>query len=1509
MPTFLNDIDDEVQPQYATRSTELPDEIPTTITGWENDPRVQKEAEIYLYELSKLGNTFDPGSYFDDNRDIKEVLRDEDYRVGTILSRAGNLQDLTDRGKEAYRFLRSTWDKAEVSNSRETWDATKDIVTDVIADPISLLGLVFTGGTGNAAIQTAGKEGLKQTLRRMAVSDSSKDIAIRGAVAAGGAGGLHEDQLQRVELDTNISDNYSVVRTAAMAGLSASAGAGLAGMASTTSKYFRKRAQERLDTEELNKKADIENPTTPNEDVDSAVEVLVPSDSTEVSLNVTPGRAGVVIDADDVEVMAETVSSKSGGGARTQEEILDTAKQVINASDGASLRSVKNKLKFEVNRVANKLGSRILFKPVSLIEPYTKFSATAKELVKKFRYDSDRSFWGEREYDAQDFYEVYKETAGRFYVRAKVAMEPLAINMKGKLSDIGNDGIIRTLRGGEAPSDATDTISKELRSILDEIGGRLEEDGYIAKQAANYVPRMWNRSAIEKNRDDFANKLVEAGEAKDLNEGNRIIDEMLDKENQLDGGSSGGSSFFLGINFERKFDKLNDNDFEDYLNNDIVDLMNTYIFQSSKQLAKKQVFGVKNLNEYRTAYINPIVAEMKAAGKTLSRSDRKDLELVWKNTTGEGVSRFENNYIKGFTDLYGVANRLAYLPLSTLSSVTEVFINVAKAGTIKSLKGFVQASDTAQETIQGKLKETLGKQGLTEPEIWREMNKFGLALDVAVSDVADRLAGTELSSNLARKINNKFFRLNFLDQWTKTVQMTSYVTGKTMITDNLKAIAKNKGLPDSDRIKRFKDELKELNVDIEKGVSWVEAGAKKDDAFAEVVQRGASRYTNEVILNPAAESGLKPTLMANPATSILFQFMSYPAAFTNTVLKNAAKGLIRDPKGNSVKTATAALVMTETARWANYARSGGESERLKDREEIYWNAVARWGGNGLIADMMQRARKAAEIYQDPLAYPVGMTGPVGQDIYTLIKRGDIISFLGKKLPGYGLGRTVERTFDVEFMDEWEKYLRDTNKKFKDTVVPERANPRAKLNKGGEVLDVPNVPREPDERIDKMTGMPYDQQAGTAFVDEEDPLRRMGFSVGRLVQKGLRDILRENVPAFAAKKSKEIDEAADELEIKGIGSDPYDLERVQASLERRSFADPDDDLDMEIEEVLDAYGLRETPEQSLSDLQGQRRAVEEGTFEDTDDPYITGISPENESMMFSMELNSLREDTDPVSQETARLLNKMLLRMPATQRTDKPQEVAENLSERVEEFTKNSVVKQPVFRATGHGLDSDFEINFAMPREIGTHFGTKGQADDLMVRDHFDYEMGYTERFDVDPEDLYDDSAKIPGRVPAMTKGYLNITNPLEIKEDFGNWSAQEIIGGDANRDIVINNIAKQSNQSKKEVEQQFLAVLGPAFRKYKEVLDNTEISNYELQVKIRESDLNTKLRDFIKSQGFDGIKYINTMEDKLAEDFSYIAFDPQQYKIVTASQFDPNDPRVYKYHGGKVLQALRRTSV
>ena len=68
-----------------------------------------------------------------------------------------------------------------------------------------------------------------------------------------------------------------------------------------------------------------------------------------------------------------------------------------------------------------------------------------------------------------------------------------------------------------------------------------------------------------------------------------------------------------------------------------------------------------------------------------------------------------------------------------------------------------------------------------------------------------------------------------------------------------------------------------------------------------------------------------------------------------------------------------------------------------------------------------------------------------------------------------------------------------------TKVEERPRPplRSAYGKGGEVYNVPQVPVEPDERIDKMTGRPYDQQAGGAFIDEED---RQGFAAGALVKQ-------------------------------------------------------------------------------------------------------------------------------------------------------------------------------------------------------------------------------------------------------------------------------------------------------------------------------------------------------------------------------------------------------------------------
>ena len=1246
--------DSEEVLQYVP--SDLPDEIPTSVTGWSNDLRVQNAGERYLNELADMSGSLDTGSWFGGNefqesgrRDIAEVMRDEAYRIETILSRNGNVDKLSEQGKKDYRFLRDSWDKTKVSGSKETWDATKDIATDMIASPISLLGLIFTGGTGNVAAQTVGKETLKQGLKRIATSEATSSQAVRGAITAGTGSGVYEDQLQRYEVGTDLSESYDIKRTAAMIGMGATAGATLTAMVSGGSKAAMKRMRNDMDVDTLSKKADELSSTKENPEVNKIIDEkwgdisisgtreiflesvkerllstasqkitrgnrkkinaeilelrttlkkLTPSTEEPVVKGGTPttqkiksirhkrkekartleerkavqdriGSLNSQLDSDtigrqaeadlsraeqgivplqfkaeydklfefesftampapkEIDSLASTISAKVGGGEKTTEEIVDVVNQTVADNPNKPLKSIQNKISYNVNRYVNRYGSKLIFKPVAVIESFAKDSATARELMKMFRYDAGRTIRGERAREGKDFFETYQEKLGGYYVRSKVAMEPLAVNMKGKLSDLANKDLARAMRGQASENDNINLIGKELRVVLDDIGDELEGAGLLVRETPekitksgkkikgkerikDYFPRSWDRKAIEQNQEVFKQKLVDSKQVKTLEEAQETVTEMLDKQNQLGGGSVSGSSFFSLQ--KRAFDKINDNDFEDFLDSDVVNVMNNYIFTSSKQLAKEEVFGVAGIKKigkgrdgFQEKYINKIRKEMQDSGKTLTKTDEANILEVFKLTTGEGVNRFESSVAQGLVDTYGLANRLAYLPLATVSSVTEIMLNVSKAGGVRSLKGFVTASDQSFKTISSQLKEKLGKQGLSEQEVWKEMNKFGIALDTAMSDVAERLSGEALNTQLARNINNVFFKTTLLDQWTKFVQMSSFVTGKSLITDNLKEIAKHAKLPDSKRIVRLKDQLSELNVDIDSGVNWVNQGSKQGDEFYTSVQRGAARYTNEVILQPSPESGLKPVWLADPKTSIIFQFLGYPAAFTNTILKGASKSLLRNPTSlsNNASIISAGLIMTEMARWSNYARSGGESERLKSREEIYGAAINRTGLNSLPIQLMQQATKTSQIYQNPIA-GLASISPLAQDAFKLSSRGDIVSFFGKKVPGYGAGRAIESAFNVEFVDEYNKSLKETQKKLKGAIVQERLVERPRFNIGGEVsTPVPNAPIEPDERINKLTGLPYNEGAGTAYMDQDDPMRRLNMASGGKVLNKLR----------------------------------------------------------------------------------------------------------------------------------------------------------------------------------------------------------------------------------------------------------------------------------------------------------------------------------------------------------------------------------------------------------------------
>ena len=88
--------------------------------------------------------------------------------------------------------------------------------------------------------------------------------------------------------------------------------------------------------------------------------------------------------------------------------------------------------------------------------------------------------------------------------------------------------------------------------------------------------------------------------------------------------------------------------------------------------------------------------------------------------------------------------------------------------------------------------------------------------------------------------------------------------------------------------------------------------------------------------------------------------------------------------------------------------------------------------------------------------------------------------------------------------------------------------------GGEVsLPVPNAPAEPDERINKITGLPYNEGAGTAYMDQDDPMRKMNMAAGGRVKKSaggkIAELIAEPLANIIKKFSKKdvSDEVAEE----------------------------------------------------------------------------------------------------------------------------------------------------------------------------------------------------------------------------------------------------------------------------------------------------------------------------------------------------------------------------------------------
>ena len=74
--------------------------------------------------------------------------------------------------------------------------------------------------------------------------------------------------------------------------------------------------------------------------------------------------------------------------------------------------------------------------------------------------------------------------------------------------------------------------------------------------------------------------------------------------------------------------------------------------------------------------------------------------------------------------------------------------------------------------------------------------------------------------------------------------------------------------------------------------------------------------------------------------------------------------------------------------------------------------------------------EAAKVYQDPVAGYASVLGPVGNDIFKLMRTGNLVRLMGEKIPGYGaLG-----TLSPELKADYTEALSDANKLYKQKAL-------------------------------------------------------------------------------------------------------------------------------------------------------------------------------------------------------------------------------------------------------------------------------------------------------------------------------------------------------------------------------------------------------------------------------------------------------------------------------------------
>ena len=759
----------------------------------------------------------------------------------------------------------------------------------------------------------------------------------------------------------------------------------------------------------------------------------------------------------------------------------------------------------------------------------------------------------------------------------------------------------------------------QAKGLVSRVTDESEVAGLSLKQhLANYVlPQMHDIAKIARDPDNARRVYREAYRDQRLGGKEEVTDEMIAAVDQqlddwFDGMLSVGedrahNAFALStkdapykldtvmrpladhIEKPRMFNKFTAREkIQDYLVTDVDSLMKQYVHKTMPVVEFSRRFGSDGRG---ISAIQKSIADKYAKARVGASSSRlkelRSLERMEAKTVHDSVNAFfgllhadhglsQNQWAGNVMGLFSTGANMTYLTKVQVSSMGDILQPFQNSGYWNTIK----AAGRSWSKKRG-------------PTDFAEESGFARR-DVLEQDMRNYIMeqmnpSSRLQSGL-KVANEKYFKMVGLVGITRFAGRFAYNAG----VEDAFTIAKKMSVKKTSKFRTKAREvgLKDEYIGILNRFDNVNDAWKSEDA-RRVLNIAGMKASDRDRLIPQLGNRRGFTQSKDPLMRSFGQFLSWAQAKTtqtNALIKRMENGddalfarmvglmaiydgvltfkhWLGDPSGEYLDLHEEGYTdrltnMNQIAKTFNF--SGNVSHWFIDKMS---RLAGSHGGSGPLEEVVPAWGYATDLYQAFSPMPGGQLGSV----WTNLQRDDLEGASLQTLRALPFGRDIINVVNSQ---------RHPLQKLKDRPSPPRGTLPFRSDSGfatgGEVEDVPQVPKEPDERIDKLTGRPYNEQAGGAFIDAEDPLRRLGFVGGGLADNPLRRLgfgVGGRVPFGAAGiVAKKVIEHKDDI-LTGIkklfGSPQTEVEKVMArptSL-RKAVDEPIEAVEEKVDEAI------------------------------------------------------------------------------------------------------------------------------------------------------------------------------------------------------------------------------------------------------------------------------------------------------------------------------------------------------